>query len=96
MAFTCGDKSEAKTWKFELMDIIEQGFNIDGTHFGIKYIQSGRKVKLMVFDGPKLNNILAAEPLSIGPHEVLDLSIVKYTDTEYWANNAKSFQLVEI
>lgn len=93
--YLCGDKTAAKWWKFELMDIIDQGFNIDGTHFGIKYIQSGRKVKVTIYDGPKMDKI-AAEPLTMGPHETLDLSVVKYVDGQHWENNAKSFVLMEL
>jgi len=93
--YLCGDKTEAKNWKFDLMDIIDQGFNIDGTHFGIKYIQSGRKVHVTIFDGPKAEKG-SVEPLTMGPHETLDLTVIKYSETEHWTNHAKSFAIKEI
>lgn len=95
--YLCGDKSVAKTWKFDLMDIIEQGFNIDGTHFGIKYIMTGRKVKLIIYDGDKEGKTVVDGPLSMNGHETLDLSVVKYgTNGDHWENNVKSFRLIEI
>jgi hypothetical protein len=94
--YLCGDKNQAKTWEFKMMDIIEQGFNIDGTHFGIKYIQTGRKVKLTIFDGKELNAD-RAEPITVSGHQTLDLSLIKYGETgEHWINQARSFKLVEL
>jgi len=93
--YLCGDRSVAKTWKFELWDIIEQGFNINGAHFGIKYIMTGRRVSLTIFDGAKRNTVLDG-PLTMNPHEALDLSTIKYKDESNWENKAKSFDLVEL
>jgi len=94
--YLCGDKNQSKEWKFQLYDIIDQGFNIDGTHFGIKYIMSGRKVKVTIYDGPNLNALNSA-PLSMGGHETLDLSIVKYgSEGQHWEDKAKSFLLIEV
>jgi hypothetical protein len=92
--YLCGDKNAAKTWNFDLADIIEQGFNIDGSHFGIKYLMSGRKVKLSIFDGPTRNTV-SHGPLEMSGHETLDLETVKYGD-DHWDSKAKSFSLVEV
>merc|ERR1712031_72734 len=92
--YLCGDKNAAKTWHFDLNDIIEQGFNIDGSHFGIKYVMSGRKVQLKVYDGPTRNTINHG-PLEMSGHETLDLETVKYGD-DHWDSKAKSFTLVEV
>jgi hypothetical protein len=92
--YLCGDKNAAKTWNFDLADIIEQGFNIDGSHFGIKYLMSGRKVKLSIFDGPTRNTV-SHGPLEMSGHETLDLETVKYGD-DHWDSKAKSFTLVEV
>jgi len=93
--YLCGDKSVAVTWKFELWDIIEQGFNINGAHFGVKYIMTGRKVKLIIYDGARRNTLLAG-PLNMNGHEVLDLSTVRYKNDVSWENKAKSFDLIEV
>lgn len=94
--YLCGDAHESKDWKFHMVDIIEQGFNIDGAHFGIKYIMSGRKVKVTIYDGPDLNSV-SAEPITMGGHETLDLSIIKLGDSgEHWDDKAKSFLLIEV
>jgi len=94
--YLCGDKLVADNWRFELWDIIEQGFNIDGAHFGIKYIMTGRKVKLTIYDGDKLNTVTDG-PLEMNPHETLALDTVHYgNDGGNWQNKAKSFKLVEI
>jgi len=94
--YLCGDKSTARKWTFELFDIIEQGFNIAGEHFGIEYIQTGRRVKLVVYDGPNIKS-LNAEPLLLGGHEYLDLSTVKFGTTgEHWDSKPRSFELVEL
>lgn len=94
--YLCGDKATSKQWKFQLMDIIEQGFNIDGAHFGIKYMMTGRKVKVAIYDGPNLDTV-NSEPLHIGGHETIDMTIVKYgADGEHWEDKAKSFMLWEV
>jgi hypothetical protein len=93
--YLCGDRHEATKWNFDMMDIIEQGFNIDGTHFGIKYIMSGRKVKVEVFDGATRNTV-SHGPLEMSPHETLDMSSVTYGDDDTWENKAKSFTLTEL
>jgi hypothetical protein len=94
--YLCGDKATAKTWEFKMWDIIEQGFNIDGTHFGIKYIMSGRKVRVTIYDGPTLDTVVDG-PLTMDPHQVLSLSDVKYgADGDHWENKAKSFIITEL
>merc|ERR1719155_322086 len=92
--YLCGDKATAKTWEFKMWDIIEQGFNIAGTHFGIKYIMSGRKVKVEIYDGTTRNTINHG-PLSMTGHETLDLSAIKYGDDDTWESKAKSFTIAE-
>jgi hypothetical protein len=95
--YLCGDKAVADNWKFELWDIIEQGFNIDGEHFGVKYVMTGRKVKLTIYDGDKMNTVVDG-PLEMDPHEVLALESTKYGSDEgiHWENKPKSFKLTEI
>jgi len=94
--YLCGDKATSKEWKFDLMDIIEQGFNIDGTHFGIKYVMTGRKVKVEIFDGATVNTVNAPS-LTMSGHETLDLTVIKYGDSgEHWEDKAKSFKIWEI
>jgi len=94
--YLCGDKTTSRKWQFELFDIIEQGFNIAGEHFGIEYIQTGRRVKLLVYDGPKFQS-LKADPITLFGHEYLDLSIVKYGTTgEHWGGVPRSFELIEL
>ena len=93
--YLCGDKNVAKDWKFELWDIVEQGFNINGVHFGVKYIMTGRKVSMTIYDGVKMNTLLAG-PLTMGGHEALDLSMISYVRGTTWENKAKSFALVEL
>jgi len=93
--YLCGDRSVAKDWKFELWDIIEQGFNINGEHFGIKYIMTGRRVSLTIYDGAKRNTLLAG-PLTMNAHETLDLSSISYVRELNWENKAKSFDLFEL
>jgi len=92
--YLCGDKHVSTIWNFDLMDIIDQGFNIDGTHFGVKYIMTGRKVSLAIYDGPTRNTV-AHGPINMSGHETLDLSTVAYGDAK-WENNAKSFILTEV
>merc|ERR1711991_340214 len=82
--YLCGDKNAAKTWHFDLNDIIEQGLNIDGSHFGIKYIMSGRKVQLKVYDGPTRNTINHG-PLEIGAIE-LGFASIKEELEDYCTN----------
>lgn len=95
--YLCGDKSVAENWSFELWDIIEQGFNIDGAHFGVKYIMTGRRVKLSIFDGEKMDTVIDG-PLEMDGHEILALDSTKYGSDEgaHWENKAKSFKLIEV
>lgn len=95
--YICGDKNKAKTWKFDTNDIIEQGFNIAGEHFSIKYILTGRAVKLTVYDSNTAGTNLVGQPLVINGHETVDLSIVKHGDDgDHWDHNALSFIITEL
>jgi len=95
--YLCGDSNRATTWSFDLQDIVDQGFNIQGDHFGIEYIQTGRRIKLTAFDSPKAGSQTIGSPLVLEGHQYLDLNTVKLgTEGAHWASNALSFSIVEL
>jgi len=96
--YLCGDPNVARKWVFSSTEIINQGFNIDGTYFGIKYIQTGRKVQLLIYDGTD-NTQINGESLKVDGHDVLDLTTVAYGPNGVfgtWAGTPRSFTLIEI
>lgn len=95
--YLCGDVNRAKNWHFDLQDVIDQGFNIQGAHFGLEYIQTGRRLEVTVYDSARAGVQTVGQPLKVGPHEYVDLTTVKLgNDGAHWANNALSFVLTEI